>query len=309
MLSAAEGGPNTAGSLHRRIQDFVRGGAKALLARASLFGGAIFCGEGGPRPPWPPPLDPRMHCWWVEVLSAAELGVKYCWIVVGELKCCLRQSWGPNTAGSLLVSWSVVCGRAGGQILLDRCWWVEVLSMATLGAKYCWIVVGELKCCLWQRWGPNTAGSLLVSWSVVYGRAGGQILLGHCWWVEVLSAAELVVKYCWIVVGELNCCLRQSWGPSTAGSLLVSWSVVCGRAGGQVLLDRCWWVEVLSAAELGVKYCWIIVGELKCCLWQRWGPSTAGSLLVSFTYCLQQSSGSLMNEIIILWHIPYLLPM
>ena len=52
---------------HRRIQDFVRGGAKALLApgggggkallaRASLFGGAIFCGEGGgPRPPWPPP--------------------------------------------------------------------------------------------------------------------------------------------------------------------------------------------------------------------------------------------------------------
>ena len=51
---------------HRRIQDFVRGGGarpswppggggKALLARASLFGGAIFCGEGGgARPPWPP---------------------------------------------------------------------------------------------------------------------------------------------------------------------------------------------------------------------------------------------------------------
>ena len=31
------------------------GGGKALLARASLFGGAIFCGEGGARPPWPPP--------------------------------------------------------------------------------------------------------------------------------------------------------------------------------------------------------------------------------------------------------------
>ena len=56
---------------HRRVQDFVRGGAKALLApgggggkallaRASLFGGAIFCVGGGPRPPWPPPLDPRM---------------------------------------------------------------------------------------------------------------------------------------------------------------------------------------------------------------------------------------------------------
>ena len=59
--------------MHRRIQDFVRGGqgplgprgggGKALLARASLFGGAIFCGEGGggggARPPWPPP-DPRM---------------------------------------------------------------------------------------------------------------------------------------------------------------------------------------------------------------------------------------------------------
>ena len=55
---------------HRRIQDFVRGGprpswppgggAKALLARASLFGGAIFCGEGGAKAPLAPPLDPRM---------------------------------------------------------------------------------------------------------------------------------------------------------------------------------------------------------------------------------------------------------
>ena len=52
--------------MHRRIQDFVRGGgkallaprgggAKALLARASLFGGAIFCGEGGAKAPLPPP--------------------------------------------------------------------------------------------------------------------------------------------------------------------------------------------------------------------------------------------------------------
>ena len=55
-------------TFHRRIQDFVRGGgkalfppgggAKALLACASLFGGAIFCVWGGARP-WPP-LDPRM---------------------------------------------------------------------------------------------------------------------------------------------------------------------------------------------------------------------------------------------------------
>ena len=44
--------------IHRRIQDFVRGG-KALLARASLFGGAIFCGEGGGKAPLAP-LDPRM---------------------------------------------------------------------------------------------------------------------------------------------------------------------------------------------------------------------------------------------------------
>ena len=37
------------------------GGAKALLARASLFGGAIFCGEGGGgQGPLGPPLDPRM---------------------------------------------------------------------------------------------------------------------------------------------------------------------------------------------------------------------------------------------------------
>ena len=65
---------------HRRIQDFVRGGgqgplgprggAKALLARASLFRGAIFCGEGGgAKAPVAPPLDPRMilnrqsTCW------------------------------------------------------------------------------------------------------------------------------------------------------------------------------------------------------------------------------------------------------
>ena len=70
--------------MHRRIQDFVRGGGgairpswppgggarpswppggggKALLARASLFGGAIFCGEGGGKAPLaPPPPDPRM---------------------------------------------------------------------------------------------------------------------------------------------------------------------------------------------------------------------------------------------------------
>ena len=58
--------------MHRRIQDFVRGGGgqgplgprgggKALLARASLFGGAIFCGEGrGAKAPLAPPQDPRM---------------------------------------------------------------------------------------------------------------------------------------------------------------------------------------------------------------------------------------------------------
>ena len=53
-------------TFHRRIQDFVRGGGprpsspgggggKALLACASLFGGAIFCGEGGAKAPLAPP--------------------------------------------------------------------------------------------------------------------------------------------------------------------------------------------------------------------------------------------------------------
>ena len=59
-------------SYHRRIQDFVRGGGKALLARASLFGGAIFCGEGGPRPPWPPPPWIRA-CLWATVVTREKL--------------------------------------------------------------------------------------------------------------------------------------------------------------------------------------------------------------------------------------------
>ena len=63
------------GGMHRRIQDFVRGGprpswppgggGKALLApldpRLTIWGNNILWGGGGPRPPWPPPLDPRLE--------------------------------------------------------------------------------------------------------------------------------------------------------------------------------------------------------------------------------------------------------
>ena len=61
--------------LHRRIQDFVGGGGGQgplgphgsapdyCAAVNCLGGGEFFCGEGGgPRPPCPPPLDPRLSC-------------------------------------------------------------------------------------------------------------------------------------------------------------------------------------------------------------------------------------------------------
>ena len=78
---------------HRRIQDFVRGGgakallapggggggAKALLARASLFGGAIFCGEGGggQGPLGPPPGSAHVYTGGFHFLNKLPLCEQY----------------------------------------------------------------------------------------------------------------------------------------------------------------------------------------------------------------------------------------
>ena len=61
--------------LHRRIQDFVRGGGgKALLppppgSAPDYLGEQYFVGRGGPRPPWPPRLDPRLNSHDILLLS------------------------------------------------------------------------------------------------------------------------------------------------------------------------------------------------------------------------------------------------
>ena len=51
---------NFADKVHRRIQDFVRGGGPG--SAPDYLGEQFFVGRGGgARPPWPPPLDPRLR--------------------------------------------------------------------------------------------------------------------------------------------------------------------------------------------------------------------------------------------------------
>ena len=49
--------------MHRRIQDFVRGGGQGPLGpHLTIWGSNILWGGGGGQGPLGPPLDPRMVC-------------------------------------------------------------------------------------------------------------------------------------------------------------------------------------------------------------------------------------------------------